>query len=154
VRAAAAVAAVLAGCGSGTQYERPVPRDLEPVREAFRLQYTEILRPEDFVLRTAEDVRDLERRAVHVPASLPLPPPGSVIVAAAAGQGRSGEPSISFAGFRARGDTVTVYVTLVRSIPAGRGCPLPDDVSAVVIGGLVPDAAQVRIERIEGRRPC
>ncbi len=150
------LASAPAGCGSEIRWERPVPDDLEPVQEVFRLYATEIWTPTDFVLRTAEEVREFERRAArpHDPEPLPRPSPGSALVAAAAGEGSSGEPHVDFAGFRARGDSVIVFVTVVRSVPNGRECHFTDDASTDVIGGFVPDALHVRIERIEGRRPC
>lgn len=150
------LAAAAAACGPEIRWERRVPGDLEPVQEVFRLYATEIWTPADFVLRTAEEVREFERRAArpHDPEPLPLPSPGSVLVAAAAGEGSSSDPLIDFAGFRRRGDSVTVFVTVLRSVPNGRECHLTDDVSIDVIGGFVPAAPHVRIERIEGRRPC
>jgi hypothetical protein len=147
---------MVTGCGPEVRWEQPIPSHLEPVQQVFRLSATKIRTPADFVLRTADEVREFERRAAppHEPEALPPPSPGWVLVAAAAGQGRSSDPRIDFRGFQRQGDTVIVFVTVVRPVPNGRECPVTDDVRTDVIGGLVPDAAQVRIERIEGRRPC
>jgi hypothetical protein len=146
-----AVILMAGGCRSDIEFERPIPPDLEPIRKAFHLFATEIWRPADFVLRTAEDARELERLVGYADEPIQMPTGDSVIVAAAAGEGRSGDPRIAFAGFRVDGDTTTVFVTVVRPIWCEE---VTDDVRAEVIGGVVPDNRHVQVERIHGWRRC
>jgi hypothetical protein len=131
----AVVVAAAGGCSRG----EPAPGKprLQPVRQVLREDLSGIARPADWLVRDAgawdalwNRIPATERRGRTLPA---VDFSREMVVVVAAGTGNSGNPALTFDGYRAHRDTTDVFVRSRRPAYAAA-----DDITQSMIAGRLP----------------